>query len=120
MSTFKNRFSHEQRKSEASRIRARYSDRVPIVVEVSPKSSIPDIDKNKFLVPLDITVGQFLQVIRKRMVLNSSQGIFLFVNNTIPAMTSLIGEIYKEHKDTDEFLYFTLTGESAFGEKAFG
>lgn len=115
MASFKSRFSHEQRKSEASRIRARYPDRVPIVVEVSPKSTIPDIDKHKFLVPLDITIGQFLQVIRKRMTLTSSQGVFLFVNNTIPALTSLIGEVYKNNSDTDGFLYFVLSGESVYG-----
>lgn len=115
MSSFKSRFSHEQRKSEATRIRVRYPDRVPIVVEVATKSSIPDIDKHKFLVPLDITVGQFLQVIRKRITLNSSQGLFIFVNNTIPAMTSLIGEVYKNNSDTDGFLYFTINGESVYG-----
>jgi GABA(A) receptor-associated protein len=115
MSSFKSRFSLELRKSEATRIMGRYPDRVPIVVEIAPKSNLPDIDKHKFLVPVDITIGQFLQVIRKRITLQSSQGLFLFVNNTIPAMSLLIGEVYKNHKDDDGFLYFLLSGESVFG-----
>ena len=40
------------------------SNRIPIIVE-SSDTNIPKIDKKKFLVPNDITCGQFLYVIRK-------------------------------------------------------
>lgn len=49
----------EKRKSEAERIRAKYPDRVPVICEKADRSDIPDIDKKKYLVPADLTVGQY-------------------------------------------------------------
>jgi GABA(A) receptor-associated protein len=39
----------------------------------------------------------------------------LFINNTLPPAASLMSQIYKEHKDTDGFLYVIYSGESTFG-----
>ena len=74
----------EQRKQEAEKIRVKYPERIPVVVERVPKSQIPDIDKRKFLVPNDITIAQFMWIIRKRIQLAPEKAIFLFVNKTIP------------------------------------
>jgi GABA(A) receptor-associated protein len=59
----------EDRLAESDRIRAKYPDRVPCIVEKAEKSDIAAIDKKKFLVPSDLTVGQFVYVIRKRIKL---------------------------------------------------
>jgi hypothetical protein len=77
-------FSAEKRKSEAERIRAKYPDRVPVICEKADRSDIPDIDKKKYLVPADLTVGQFHYVIRKRIQLAPEKALFLFCSNTIP------------------------------------
>ena len=74
----------EKRKSEASRIRDKYPDRIPVIVEKADKSDIVDIDKKKYLVPADLTVGQFVYVIRKRIKLSPEKAIFIFVNNVLP------------------------------------
>ena len=37
----------EKRKSEATRIREKYPDRIPVIVEKADKSDIVDIDKKK-------------------------------------------------------------------------
>lgn len=82
-----NSLSHitaEKRKSEAERIRAKYPDRVPVICEKADRSDIPDIDKKKYLVPADLTVGQFHYVIRKRIQLAPEKALFLFCSNTIP------------------------------------
>ena len=67
MSKFKDEFPLESRVSESTRIRSKYPDRVPCIVEKAEKSDIPNIDKKKFLVPCDLTIGQFVYVIRKRI-----------------------------------------------------
>lgn len=115
MTEFKTKFSFDQRKSEAVRIKNLYKDRIPIVIETKKNNNIPELDKHKFLVPCDITVGQFMSILRKRMDVKPEIGIYLFVANSIPNMTTLLGDIYKEHKDTDEFLYLNISGESTFG-----
>jgi GABA(A) receptor-associated protein len=98
-----------------ARIRSKYPDRVPIICEKAPKSNVPDIDKKKYLVPSDLTVGQFVYVIRKRIKLPAEQAIFIFVNGHIPSNASLLSAIYDEHTDPDGFLYLTYSGESTFG-----
>ena len=44
----------EKRKSEVKRIRAKYPDRVPVIREKADRSDIPDIDKKKYLVPVEV------------------------------------------------------------------
>jgi GABA(A) receptor-associated protein len=87
-----------------------------VIAEKAPNSDIPDIDKKKYLVPADLTVAQFVYVIRKRIKLQPEKAIFIFVNNTLPPTAALMSRIYAEQKDEDGFLYVTYSGESTFGE----
>ena len=105
----------EKRKSEAERIRAKYPDRVPVICEKADRSDIPDIDKKKYLVPADLTVGQFHYVIRKRIKLAPEKALFLFCSNSIPPNAALMSTVYEEQKDEDGFLYIQYSGESTFG-----
>ena len=105
----------EKRKSEAERIRAKYPDRVPVICEKADRSDIPDIDKKKYLVPADLTVGQFHYVIRKRIKLAPEKALFLFCSNSIPPNAALMSTTYEENKDEDGFLYIQYSGESTFG-----
>ena len=41
----------EKRRAEGEKIRRKYPDRVPVIVEKSPKARIGDLDKKKYLVP---------------------------------------------------------------------
>ena len=74
------------RKASSASIRAKHPDRIPVIVEKRQRdASLPEIDKKKFLVPSDLTVGQFVYVIRKRIKLAPEQAIFLFVSaGTLP------------------------------------
>ena len=117
--SFKNKYSLESRKSESKRIMERYPDRRPIIVERSSNSDIKEIDKKKYLVPLDLTVGQFIYVIRKRIELSSEKAIYIFINNSLPPTADRISSIYDKHKDEDGFLYATYQSESTFGADLF-
>ena len=116
---FKDEIPFAMRKEEASRILSKYPDRIPIIIERSEECSndIPVVDKKKYLVPNDITTGQFTYIIRKRIELEPEKAIFLFAGDdyTIPPSSSLISEIYNNYKDEDGFLYFTYSGENTFG-----
>lgn len=78
-------------------MRAKYADRIPVIVEKAPKSDAPDIDKKKYLVPAEISVGKFVLEIRKHMKLNPEQAIFLFVNDTLPPTAALMSQIYEKY-----------------------
>jgi len=112
---FRKKYSLEQRLAESLRIKKKYPDRVPIIVERAKGSTVDNIDKSKFLVPGDLTMGQFIFVIRKRIKLSSDQAIFVFVNGTLPSSSALISQIYEKHKSDDNFLNFLYQNESTFG-----
>jgi GABA(A) receptor-associated protein len=54
-------------------------------------------------------------VIRKRLKLPAEKAIFLFVDGKIPATTSMLSNIYDQHKDKDGFLYMSYSDENVFG-----
>lgn len=112
---FKVENSFENRLEESTRIRDKYPDRIPVIVQRAPRSSITDIDKQKFLVPSDLTVAQFMYIIRRRIQLPPEKAMFLFVNKVLPATSATMGTIYEEHKDEDGFLYIGYSGENTFG-----
>ncbi|RVW50546.1 Autophagy-related protein 8f [Vitis vinifera] len=68
-----------------------------------------------YLVPADLTVGQFVYVIRKRIKLSAEKAIFIFVDNVLPPTGAIMSGIYDEKKDADGFLYVTYSGENTFG-----
>lgn len=114
--SFKEEHTLEKRQAEATRIKEKYPDRIPVIVERAESSkSIPDIDKKKYLVPADLTVGQFVYVIRKRIKLSPERAIFIFIDNKLPPSASLMSAVYEEMKDKDGFLYIKYSGENTFG-----
>jgi|UniRef100_A0A6C0GZC3 GABA(A) receptor-associated protein len=117
--TFKEKLTFEQRLNESINIRNRFYGRIPVIVEVALNASrdLPIIDKSKFLVPGDLTLGQFIFIIRRRLVLPSEKALFVFVNNNLPLTSDLMREIYGNYRDNDGFLYLNYTSENTFGCK---
>merc|ERR1712037_1054661 len=74
---YKEEHPFEKRRAEGEKIRRKYPDRVPVIVEKSPKARIGDLDKKKYLVPSDLTVGQFYFLIRKRISLRPEDALLL-------------------------------------------
>jgi len=115
-SAFKREHQFEKRKAEAQRIRAKFTERVPVIVERDERSDIEPIDKIKYLVPQELHWGQFITVIRKRIRLNPEKGLFVFASNVMLNSTeATMGQVYEEHRDEDGFLYVTYAGENTFG-----
>ncbi|XP_048191163.1 LOW QUALITY PROTEIN: gamma-aminobutyric acid receptor-associated protein-like 1 [Perognathus longimembris pacificus] len=114
---FQYKEDHPLRVPEKGRekIRKKYPDRVPVIVEKAPKARVPDLDKRKYLVPSDLTVGQFYFLIRKRIHLRPEDALFFFVNNTIPLPAPPMGQLYEDNHEEDYFLYVAYSDESVYG-----
>ena len=115
MSNYKKSKGFDTRVEESSKIMDKYPDRIPIVVEKNSKCKLPDIDKNKYLVPNDMVLSQFIYTIRKRIKLDATEALFFFVGDTVPNNSAPIGELYNLHKDKDGFLYIVYNSENTFG-----
>lgn len=114
---FKEKNKFEDRRAESTRIKEKYPTRIPVIVERAKDcNNIPEITKHKYLVPQDLTVGQLIYVIRKKIPkLESNIGMFIFINNQMPSTGDIVNLIYEKHVDEDGFLYIEYSGENTFG-----
>ena len=62
MSVFKSRHPFASRRAEFERISQRFPGRIPIIVEKASRSvDAPPLQKQKFLAPEAMTIGQFIE-----------------------------------------------------------
>jgi GABA(A) receptor-associated protein len=106
---------YNYRLNEAQRMLDKYPDRVPIIIEVTTNDI--ELKKCKYLVPKDITCGQFLYVIRNYINLEPKEALFMFVSDTLPGTNETIANIYNLYKESDLFLYIKISKENTFGYK---
>lgn len=113
---FKNNNSFDTRLKNSARLLLKYLDRIPLIIEVNKgdKNTLI-LDKHKYLVPIHLTLSQFMCVIRKRVSINSDEALFIFINGNLPVSSETMGNIYKLNKDKDGFLYAIISFESTFG-----
>jgi GABA(A) receptor-associated protein len=117
MYSFKNRYLFKQRKNDCDQILLKYPDRIPILCEKYPYSkNAPDIDKHKYLVNYDLTLGQFMLVIRKRMNIKPEVGLYIFINGIIHSNSTLLQQLYLDFRNDDGFLYIEYDNENTFGD----
>ncbi|CAI9614833.1 unnamed protein product [Staurois parvus] len=105
------------RKSEVIGIRAKFPSKIPVVVERYNKEKyLPLLDKTKFLVPKDISMSHFLNILRNRMNLSATQAFYILVNEkTLATMSLSMAELYNANQDEDGFMYMTYASQEMFG-----
>lgn len=112
-SHFKKQITLEKRKERSNEIIEKYPNRIPVICDVSKK--LPELDKHKYLLPEDLKSEFFMQIIRNRIKLNSTQAMYFFAGNKILQTNNYMSEIYNKNKDEDGFLYIYVCAESTFG-----
>uniref|UniRef100_A0A3Q3AHD4 Microtubule-associated protein 1 light chain 3 gamma n=1 Tax=Kryptolebias marmoratus TaxID=37003 RepID=A0A3Q3AHD4_KRYMA len=110
---FKQRKSFATRKLEVAGIRSKFPNKIPVIIERYEKEKyLPPLDKTKFLVPHELSMTQFVTIIRNRMALLPSQAFYLLINNSgLPSMSLTMAQVYKDHQDEDGFLYMTYASQ---------
>ena len=115
--SFKQRKNFENRTAEVASIRQKFPTKVPVIVErYAKEKDLPVLDKTKFLVPEELSMGQFVTIIRNRMGLQSTQAFYLLVNGkNMSGLSTSMGQIYNTEKDLDGFLYMVYASQEFFG-----
>ena len=122
---FRKQYSFEQRYEEAHRVLHKYPGRIPVICERDPRNTnLPPDKKKKFLIPSDMTIGQFVFVVRQRVKLAPEKAIFLFITQTksdgskstmLAPTSQCFDRVYFDCKDSDGFLYVNVSSEHVFG-----
>ncbi|KAL6480474.1 hypothetical protein AOLI_G00059250 [Acnodon oligacanthus] len=117
MMPFKQRKCLATRKDEVCTIRSKFPNKLPVIVErYIREKQLPLLDKTKFLVPHELTMGQFLCLLRSKIALEASQTLYLLISGkSMCCMTASMAEIYSQHRDPDGFLYMTYASQDMFG-----
>jgi len=111
-----------KRLKDAQTVQKKYADRIPIVVGPARESS-PTITAHKYLVPNDLTMGQFLQMLRLRIHIKPEQALFVFITDidgihpdVLVSVSDIVSHIYAKYKNgSDGFLYMVYDVENTFG-----
>lgn len=115
MCIFKSENSFESRLEKANKLLEKYPGKIPIICEKHRNYERKTLEKSKYIVCGDITLGQFLMLIRQQINIKKEEAIFLFVNNNFLPSNQKLSEIYSTHKDIDNFLYMSYSHENTFG-----
>ena len=107
--------SLEKRLEMSSNVLKKYPDRCTIIVGKRDGDDLKELDKKKYICPLDINLAQFTYAIRKKLTLKPEKSLFFFINNKIYQGNTMMSEIYRENKESDGFLYVIYCLESTFG-----
>uniref|UniRef100_A0A1L8DTG0 Putative ubiquitin domain of gaba-receptor-associated protein n=2 Tax=Nyssomyia neivai TaxID=330878 RepID=A0A1L8DTG0_9DIPT len=98
-------------------LRYKFPTKVPVILErYRSERDLPDIGQRKYVIPQEMSMSQFHQMVRQRMNLNASKALFFLVNNrTMVSLGKSLLEVYDEFQDTDGFLYITYASQDVFG-----
>ncbi|CAO3648005.1 unnamed protein product [Mucor fragilis] len=113
--SFKSRHTFDVRLRESKRILGKYPDRIPIICEKVEGNSIARMPKQKYLIPSDICLGQFIYSIRRNIRLSEEKAIYMYIDGNIPTVSESLASLYAQYKDEDGFLYLNYAGENTFG-----
>lgn len=105
------------RPEELERLLSKHPHSVPVYISKAPQSrnDVPDIRKNKYLIPYDYSIANVMFLIRKSIQIRQEQAIFLFIDNQIPSQTMLLQQAYEKYKSPDGLLRITYALENTFG-----
>jgi hypothetical protein len=115
---FREKFTLDNRRNQVVDLRAKHSDRIPIVICSYNTNELANLEKHKFLVLGETLMSQFFNLIRKKfLMLKESEAIYFYVEqtNTLPVLTDTLSQVYEKHKSEDDFLYLVYAKEAVFG-----
>mmetsp|Transcript_2619 Transcript_2619/g.4566 ORF Transcript_2619/g.4566 Transcript_2619/m.4566 type:complete len:126 (+) Transcript_2619:84-461(+) len=110
---------------QVKKLLKKYPDRIPVICTKAAKTSLPEIEKKKFLVPATMLCGEFKFIIHKHIAATGSpkesmgpdQTLYLLMNNSKKSVkaSQFMSEVYAAHKAKDGYLYIHYSAEATLG-----
>ena len=116
-STYKTKYSLEERIRQSELILAKYYNYIPVIVECDPQ--IGTMKKQKFLVPQNVNCSHMIVAVRNQLKLDPSKSIFIFYNDNIICPTENVNVVYRRYltqvNDGDKIFHIYVTSDNTFG-----
>lgn len=90
----------------------RHPNRLPVKID---EESDVGIDRRKYLIPREMTLGNFITYLRTRVELEHHEAMFVLIGGILPPISSTIETLYIEHVGEDRLLRIVLKKENTFG-----
>mmetsp|Transcript_27036 Transcript_27036/g.62477 ORF Transcript_27036/g.62477 Transcript_27036/m.62477 type:complete len:125 (+) Transcript_27036:95-469(+) len=113
----------EKRRVEGIRLKSKFPERVPVIVEQAThfwaRSSLPDLERKRWLVPQGMMVHELNCAISRLLFEDApptaKRTIYLLAGRTALKTATTLGEVYEKHKNEDGFLYIQYRSEGLLG-----
>ena len=114
---YKNNNTLESRRSQYRKIIDNHPDKVPVILERDKRCTINKTIKTKYILSREVTMAEFVNIIKEKLNLNPDRALFFLVNgNRSITMTEELGHIYDKYSDKEDgFLYMSYSEEVVFG-----
>lgn len=103
----------------SKRLKSRFPDSVPVMIEYSNDSTLllPNSQKSyKYVIHGNATMSQFILNFRDKYQLNPQQTLFVFLKgNRLVNLNMTFDRLYENYGDEDGFLYLLFASENVFG-----
>ncbi|CAG9332727.1 unnamed protein product [Blepharisma stoltei] len=96
--------SLEERMQKSSQMMNDNQGKIPAIL-LKAKSCTYKLPVQKLSIDGSMTMGSLLFALRKYMWLTPSQGLYVYINDTLPMLNSRLSDLYERYKEEDGFLY---------------
>ena len=88
-----------------------------MILERAKNCSINKTIKTKYILSREVTMTEFIKIIREKLELSPERALFFLVNGKHSlTLTEDLGQVYDKFKDkSDGFLYMTYSEEIVYG-----
>jgi len=115
LAPFRERLTLAERRAECERVRRRHPRHVAVILEPGARDA-PPIDKQKFLVPEELTLAHLAFAARRRLELRPEQALFLHAEGgALLDAAAPVRALRERRTAEDGFVYVTYSLENAFG-----
>jgi hypothetical protein len=109
---FKKENSLKNRQLKLQNFKNKFPDRIPLIIQKYKNSTLPEYQKDKFLVPDFFTMNDLINDLKKRFDIGAEFELILYFNEDeyVESKNLSIAEIYDQYKDQEDgFLYLYYT-----------
>ncbi len=114
---FKNNYNLEKRLRQYEKIKIEFPTKIPIILERASNCTLNKIIKSKYILSYDLTMSEFMNIIRDKLEIEPERGLFFLANGKYSLSgNDILGDIYEKYKDIEDgFLYINYSEEVIYG-----